>query len=144
MWGDTVLSIELLSTFSRELPLSRPILSGRSGSHARPYVPPTLRLLRSEIIAVVCEVFQISRDDFKRRERREEFYLPRWAFSYLARRHTPSSWPEIGREMERDHTTALYSARQMEAAIERGDPRAIDMLVACYARLLARREGRAA
>jgi hypothetical protein len=67
----------------------------------------------------VCEHFHVTFADLKSPCRTKNLVKPRQIVCYLARRHTGRSMSEIGRWLGgRDHTTILYSVRQVETNYE--------------------------
>ena len=64
-----------------------------------------------EIAAWVCKVHKITLNELM--SGRRDIYLAyaRACFCYWARELTPASFPEIGRFIDRDHTTVIHAAR---------------------------------
>jgi chromosomal replication initiator protein len=53
--------------------------------------------------------------DLKGNRRNRSVVLPRMIAMYLARKHTPVSFPELGRAFGgRDHSTAIHACRKIE------------------------------
>lgn len=60
------------------------------------------------IIEAVCEVFDVSKEELFCKSRPLRLSYPRFATYYLGWLHTKRSIANIGRFMDRDHTTILY------------------------------------
>lgn len=69
------------------------------------------------IIWAVCEEWDVRRTDLISSRQTRNLVRPRQVVMYLAKRLTSRSLPDIGRRIHRDHTTVLYGARCIEAAI---------------------------
>jgi chromosomal replication initiator protein len=71
---------------------------------------------------VVAEYFSLSQNDLKGKKRAQNIVLPRQLSMYIARELTEYSTTEIGQAFGgRDHTTVMYSYRQIEERM-RADP----------------------
>jgi chromosomal replication initiator protein len=71
---------------------------------------------------VVAEYFSLSPNDLKGKKRAQNIVLPRQLSMYIARELTEYSTTEIGQAFGgRDHTTVMYSYKQIEEKI-RADP----------------------
>lgn len=79
---------------------------------------PTLPKV-AEIIKVVGEYYQISRNEMLSPRRQAQIVLPRQIAMYLAYELTVNSYPEIGRRFGgRDHTTVLHAVRKIKNLVE--------------------------
>lgn len=73
----------------------------------------------SEIIAAVCEFYEVSGNDLVSSCRQARIVYPRQVAIYLCRELTPRSFPLIGKMFGgRDHTTALYAWRKIGALVK--------------------------
>lgn len=76
---------------------------------------PAPKLTIEAIKRAVCQHYGISHNDIISDHRNHRVVRPRQVAIYLARKLTPRSYPEIGRNFGgRDHTTALSSYRRIE------------------------------
>lgn len=67
-----------------------------------------MKLRLTDIQMAVCRHFGITSDDLLGDGRERKFAEPRQICFYLARRLTTLSAAQIGRRMNRDHSTVLY------------------------------------
>lgn len=74
------------------------------------------------IVAAVCDAFGVSRADVMGRKRIARIAQPRKVAMYLARKHTDSSFPQLGEFFKRDHTTVLSAYRSIDKLVKKGDP----------------------
>jgi chromosomal replication initiator protein len=83
-------------------------------------VPP--RPIRVPLIAsTVCRSLGVDLSDLMGRGRHKRVVLARSLVSYLARRLTSHSYPEIARALNRqNHSTIVTACQRMERAIEAG------------------------
>jgi len=73
-----------------------------------------------EALRLVCALWGVVVDDLKGPCRAIEFAAPRQAFMLLCRRHCKHlSLPQVGRILNRDHTTVLHGLRKAKERIER-------------------------
>lgn len=70
---------------------------------------------------VVCRYFVVSMDSIKNHSRRAEFNECRQVFIYLCRKMTFQSTPQIGKLINRDHTTIIHAEHKMASRYEK-DP----------------------
>lgn len=94
---------------------SPPAVSRRIIIAAPSIVPATRTLPRAtkpvrQIQTVVCETFGISLIDMLSERRSRSVACARMAAFYLCRELTTQSWPELGRQFGRHHTTILIGA----------------------------------
>ena len=71
-------------------------------------LPPMERIIRA-----TCTVTGITRNELLSGRRPAEFVHARHIAMYLAREYTTLSLPQIGRAMNKDHTTVHYVANKM-------------------------------
>lgn len=89
---------------------------------ARPERPEPNRVFIRNVIKVVCDYYDLSRDEILSRRRSLYIVRPRQIAIYLARKLTKSSLPEIGNKFGGlDHTTCLHATRKVEELVE-SDP----------------------
>jgi hypothetical protein len=68
-----------------------------------------------QIRDAVCKYFSIFPNEVESSRRQGALVYPRQIAFYLARRHTPYSYPQIGRRFgNRDHTTIMHGCRRIE------------------------------
>lgn len=76
----------------------------------------------SDIQKSVCEHFNISLSDLKSKSRHRNIVLPRQIFTYLARCHTNTSLPEIGKFLGgKDHSTIIHSCKKIENELKENE-----------------------
>lgn len=68
----------------------------------------------SRIAEAVAHEFDISVAELTSRRRTRRASVPRHVFMYLVKTMTPSSISEIGRWLDRDHTSVIHGVRQIE------------------------------
>ncbi len=70
------------------------------------------------IIDIVCDHFNISKDDIMSSKRNSEIVTPRHIIMYLLREYLHKTYPEISRILNRkDHTTAISACNKIESEI---------------------------
>ncbi|MBO5725499.1 MAG: chromosomal replication initiator protein DnaA, partial [Clostridia bacterium] len=62
--------------------------------------------------------YQVSENDILSSRKTAQLVLARQVSMYIARETTDLSYQAIGESFGRDHTTALYSVRKMEALLK--------------------------
>jgi chromosomal replication initiation ATPase DnaA len=75
----------------------------------------------SLILRDICEVTGLTADEIKSQRQTPELVRARHAAAWLAREATVHSFPQIGRVLNRDHTTIQSNARQGELRRRRDD-----------------------
>jgi hypothetical protein len=70
-----------------------------------------------DIIKGVAAYYKVSRHDILSERRTARVVLPRQIAMYLAKVLTLRSLPEVGRRMNRDHTTVLHAVRKIERLV---------------------------
>ena len=85
----------------------------KSGGNALP--TPTL------IISQVCKFYSIDESVLRGTLKNKVTAEARQVAIYLIRKLTNLSTPEIGKEVNKDHSTVLYSINKVENAIKKGD-----------------------
>lgn len=76
----------------------------------------------SRILGVVSEVTGITVGDLVSERRARHIARPRQVVMWLARKHTKTSLPKIGREIGfRDHTTVMHGTDKIDALLKHGD-----------------------
>ena len=66
------------------------------------------------IAKVVCQEMDVTKEDFKSARRSVNMARARQIFMYLARHKTSHSLPEIGRYVNRDHTTVIHGVDRIK------------------------------
>ncbi len=80
--------------------------------------PPPPRLSVSAIVEAVARLHGLRSADILGPKKTRTLTRPRQIAMYLARRHTPHSFPELGREFgDRDHSTIQHGFRKVESEI---------------------------
>jgi chromosomal replication initiator protein len=75
-----------------------------------------------QIIQLVCERFEIKREDLLGKSRQKQFATPRHIAQYLARKFTKLSYPEIGKRFGgRDHTSVLHAYQRISEEIQKDE-----------------------
>jgi len=75
---------------------------------------PGRRRSLEEIIDLVARAYSLDADMLRSRSRRRRITRPRQLAMYLCRRYTDASLAEIGRALQRDHTSVLYAIDVVE------------------------------
>ncbi|MFP3983599.1 MAG: chromosomal replication initiator protein DnaA [Desulfurivibrionaceae bacterium] len=65
------------------------------------------------ILELVSEQFKISADELKSKSRKKTVSFPRQIIMYLSRKYTDYSLADIGRILNRDHSTVVHSIRSI-------------------------------
>lgn len=74
-----------------------------------------------KIIQVVLDYYKITKEDLVGKERFQKLVYPRKVAIYLLRNELGMSYPNIGRELQKDHTTAIYSVKTLERELGNND-----------------------
>ena len=84
---------------------------------------PTGRtVMPAAILLAVARYYGVNADDLKGRSRHKQIVEPRQVAMHLLREDAHLSTPEIGRLLNRDHTTVLHGLKQVAADIARDGP----------------------
>ena len=75
----------------------------------------------SLIISQVCKFYSIEEDVLRGTKKNKGITEARQVATYLIRKLTNLSLPDIGKEFSRDHSTILYGIRKVEVALKNGD-----------------------
>ena len=75
----------------------------------------------SLIISQVCKFYSIEEDVLRGTLKNKGTAEARQIATYLIRKLTNLSLPDIGKEFNRDHSTILYGIRKVEVALKNGD-----------------------
>ena len=75
----------------------------------------------SLIISQVCKFYSIEEDVLRGTKKTKGITEARQVATYLIRKLTNLSLPDIGKEFSRDHSTILYGIRKVEVALKGGD-----------------------
>ena len=75
----------------------------------------------SLIISQVCKFYSLEEDVLRGTLKNKGTAEARQIATYLIRKLTNLSLPDIGKEFNRDHSTILYGIRKVEAALKSGD-----------------------
>jgi chromosomal replication initiator protein len=74
------------------------------------------------ILTAVARYFGVKTDDLKGKARHKQIVVPRHIAMYLLREDGHMSTPEVGRLLNRDHTTVLHGMKQVAGDIARDGP----------------------
>jgi chromosomal replication initiator protein len=74
------------------------------------------------ILTAVARYFGVKIDDIKSKARHKQIVVPRHIAMYLLREDAHLSTPEVGRLLNRDHTTVLHGMKQVASDIARDGP----------------------
>ena len=75
----------------------------------------------SLIISQVCKFYSVEEDVLRGTKKTKGITEARQVATYLIRKLTNLSLPDIGKEFSRDHSTILYGIRKVEVALKGGD-----------------------
>ncbi|MDR3344752.1 MAG: chromosomal replication initiator protein DnaA [Oscillospiraceae bacterium] len=81
------------------------------------YAPPAVTLER--IVEEISRAFAGSAEDIRGKKRDAKTVMMRQAAIYCARQVTSLSMQQIGKEFGRDHSTVMYSLKQMDTEMKR-------------------------
>jgi chromosomal replication initiator protein len=79
-------------------------------------------VLPAAILLAVSRYFGVKADDLKGKARHKHIVVPRQIAMYLLREDAHLSTPEVGRLLNRDHTTVLHGLKQVAGDIARDGP----------------------
>jgi chromosomal replication initiator protein len=74
------------------------------------------------VLTAVSRLFDVKVDDLKGKARHKRVVVPRQIAMYLLREDAHLSTPEVGRVLNRDHTTVLHGIKQVANDIARDGP----------------------
>jgi chromosomal replication initiator protein len=74
------------------------------------------------LLTAVARYFDVGVDELKGRSRNKQVVVPRQIAMYLLREDARMSTPEVGRLLNRDHTTVLHALKQISSDIATGGP----------------------
>ena len=66
-------------------------------------------VVKEKIVEVVCKEYGLTKEELQRKGRAFNLVEARQITTYLLRVYTKSTWSEIGKCFNQDHTTALHS-----------------------------------
>jgi chromosomal replication initiator protein len=75
----------------------------------------------SLIISQVCKFYSIDETVLRGSQKSKGIAEPRQMAMYLIRKLTNLSFPDIGKEFGKDHSTVLYNVRKVEMELKKGD-----------------------
>jgi chromosomal replication initiator protein len=75
----------------------------------------------SLIISQVCKFYSVDEVALRGSQKSKGIAEPRQVAMYLVRKLTNLSFPDIGREFAKDHSTVIYNIRKVEVALKNGD-----------------------
>jgi chromosomal replication initiator protein len=74
------------------------------------------------VLTAVSRYFDVKIDDIKGKARHKQIVVPRQIAMYVLREDAHLSTPEVGRILNRDHTTVLHGLKQVANDIARDGP----------------------
>jgi chromosomal replication initiator protein len=74
------------------------------------------------VLTAVCRYFDVKVEELKGKARQKQIVVPRQMAMYLLREDAHLSTPEVGRHLNRDHTTVLHGIKQVATDIASGGP----------------------
>ena len=76
---------------------------------------PLGKLTKEEILKVICRELVMDFDEVKTRKTRlKEFVYTRQLYAYFCKKYTNESLTKIGKFINKDHATAIYSDKQIK------------------------------
>lgn len=78
----------------------------------------TKTLTPANIITAVSQYFGLASEDVLSKSREQRLVTPRQIIMYLMREDLNSSFPTIGKELKRDHTTVIHAYTKITDAVE--------------------------
>jgi chromosomal replication initiator protein len=69
------------------------------------------KVMMKDLLPIVAEYYGVPTREILGASRRKEFAMPRMVFCWMCRLYLEKTYPEIGRFLNRDHTTILHAAR---------------------------------
>jgi len=97
------------------VPLSRALVE----SALRPMMKKKVHTSISEIQRVVSDYFSIKVSEMVSKRRTKNLSFPRHVAMYLCRKHTTSSYPEIGQNFGgRDHSSVIHAANVVTGKVK--------------------------
>jgi len=101
-----------------------------------PVMPAADRVMSVEDIQrAVCEYFSLRLSDLKSKRRTRTVAFPRMLAMYICRDRLGTSYPELGRGFDKDHTTVLSAVRKITRQLEEEDAQVVAALNAIERKL---------
>jgi chromosomal replication initiator protein len=101
-----------------------------------PILPSADRVTSVEDIQrSVCDYFGLRLSELKSKRRTRTIAFPRMLAMYICRDRLGTSYPELGRGFEKDHTTVLSAVRKITRQLEEEDPQVVAALNAIERKL---------
>ena len=75
----------------------------------------------SLIISQVCKFYSVDEVALRGNQKSKGIAEPRQVAMYLVRKLTNLSFPDIGKEFAKDHSTVMYNIKKVEVALKDGD-----------------------
>lgn len=75
----------------------------------------SLITIPNDVIEAVCEAFDVDREEVYSKSRTTRIVEARGVIWYVCRQVTMYSYPELGREFGRDHSTIIHGVTKVEA-----------------------------
>jgi chromosomal replication initiation ATPase DnaA len=113
-----------------------PVFLAPHRRRGRPKGSSGLQLRKIERIQFhTARACQVRIENLRSKKRIPRFVNARQIAMFVSRKVTDVSYPELGKAFERDHTTVLYSVREVQKRIDAGDAKTIRALSTIHAKL---------
>lgn len=71
-----------------------------------------MKIKMKELLPVVAEYYNVPPHEILGRSRKAKYTKPRQVFCWLCRLRLDKTYPQIGRFLNRDHTTIIHACRK--------------------------------
>lgn len=102
-----------------ELEQSEPTFSVVEELLKNQYADTRLSVTSDQIIHLIGGYYQVTHQDLLGKRRNKEFVYPRQIAMYLLRYELNFSFPQIGREFQKDHTTVMHGVSKIEKELRK-------------------------
>ena len=99
-----------------------------------PVIIPEFNKDLKDILHIVSECSMVTPSDILRGGRKQEYVVARFCFCYLAHK-SGFGCSEVGRFLNKDHTTIIHARNQFEKWLELGYKYEVNLYKKCEARL---------
>ena len=96
-----------------DLDLAKGVLSSLISAH--------ISITMEDIIKIVCKYYNIDPEMLRAKSRKQIYSCPRNIYVYLCRKHTDNTLGNIGKTINRSHSTVLYATEQVEHKMKTDD-----------------------
>jgi chromosomal replication initiator protein len=84
-------------------------------------LPRATGLTFEKVLNKISEFYGLNKEDILNQKRDRELVHPRQVMMYILRHELNYSYPKIGKELKRDHTTVIHGCEKIEKAIVQND-----------------------